>query len=244
MMTEIPSDKKGGRKTPAAAGIMLMHRNDIWAELEKLPEGQLFKAEDINSKNPQWGEDFGQMRNYDYVHVNDGYLVATKEGRTVRGLPNPTKVAHSWLARFNHHDTLVEFGDWTAHRMGLYPWEPIAGYRWRCDTPKASAVLSLGHMKLRIEYGPEWLRDNTKEGKLFRALHDMPTKTLGYDIYSWVNTGNENRKQQIEDLRAFTSQHDDAWEAWEDLDTKGNRPSSVIDTVLTALRTEKERREK
>lgn len=240
--TIIPSDKKGGRKTPAAAGLTLEHRDTLWERLQARPEGSLFKTEDIIGDDKHMGDDFAAMRNHDYVHVNDGWLTAVKEGAHVRGLPNPRKVAQDWLNRFDHHDTVVEFGDWTAWRVGLFPWEPIAGYRFRTKTPQATSVLFLGHMKIRVVHGPDWLRDDSKQGQLFRALHDMPHKTFGLNIHTWAK-GEEGLKK-LKALRPYAIEHDAAWEEWEDEETKGIKPSSLIDMALQAVHVENERRKR
>jgi hypothetical protein len=232
--------QKGGRPTPQDAGKTLAHRDLLWDRIQTYPEGALFKAEEITGDDRALMADFAAMRDHDYVHVTDGWLTGIRETTYVRMLPHPQKVAQSWLAIKAPDDHLVEFGDWCAWRMNLYPWEPIAGYRFRCATPKIDTILALGHMRMRIESGPAWLRDETPAGELLRALHDTAYKNLKPELHRWLLNEKERKIDLLQEAKALAEAADVAWHL-QDLAQHGPRPSLCVDIVDEVLRSIKEK---
>jgi len=232
-MSTLSARPKGGRLTPAEAGIKTTHRDILWGMLTALPEGSIFRPKAFTEGLEAGAlEDLLATTGYDHLHLSDGWHTPVRETAHVRIAPDPIKVVDTWCA---HHQwgTPYLFGDWLAHKHGLYPWEPLAGFRFRVPAPKVDCVLALGHMRIRIQEGPSWLMDNSPQGELLRALTDMPHKTLRINLRQWLPTAPQNRAhldQVLETLDALD-------EEWRDCEAagKGERPSVVAGLVRSAL---------
>lgn len=227
------SPHKGGRPTPIQAGLLLDHRDAVWERLKELPEGSLFRPDQLLMDMPNEAKvDFVKTLGLDHVHVSDGWHTAIKEGVHNRLLPNPVLVAQAWC-RLHGWGEPVEFGDWTAWREELYKWEPIAGFRFRVPNDNAESVLALGHMRIRIQTGPSWLMGQDLPNRLIQALVDMPRKTLKHDLRRWIHAAHSRRH----DLMAALDLMDGLDEAWESNTSvfKGERPSAVAHQVRQAL---------
>jgi hypothetical protein len=233
--------KKSGRKTPQQDGKNLKHRDELWDKINTFPEGTLFKAKSIlENLDSDYASNFNDMKNHDYVHVCDGWLTPIVETKNLRRLPRATIIAHKWAERFS--DTLVEFGDWSALKNGIYPWEPIEGYRFRSEKKETQATLSLGYMKIRIYAGPDWLKEDTPENVLLRSINDMPIKSLGGDLFKWLTRGqgiNEKEKlfKKTEELAASL---DAQWEITDEA-IRDRRPTEIMTMAKEAISRERER---
>lgn len=228
---------KGGRPTPERAGLVLANRPVLWERLQVLPEGTVFHLDAITEGLDEAAKtDLEAMIGYDLVPVHKNWYTAIREGRYVRLLPNAEKVVESWCGL---HDwgTPTLFGDWWAHRNGLYPWEPIAGYRFRVTAPGANTTLTLGHMRLRIVSCPAWLEGTEPHIQVARALCDMPHKTLAGDIHKWLQ-GGENGQRRLwltQALAHLQSVQEGDWETAHP-DARGWKPLEVARYVGTLVR--------
>jgi len=164
---------RGGRITAQQAGVMVTHRDIIYARMCALPEGALFTQDDV-TETAEEIDDFALLRGHDYVHVVDGYFTRIIETTHLRRLPRVMDVIDHY-SRMRGIE-LVETGDRAAWRLGIKQWEPILGYRFHSSG--ADDILSLGHMKIRIISGPEWARDPSQEAMLFRCFYDQPLKDI------------------------------------------------------------------
>ena len=205
--------RKGGR-APSQASPAYPFREALWEKMSQLEEGTVFTPDMIlEGFPPEAKKDFAYMNNHEHVALSATWHTAIREGRFNRLLPDPEKVVASW-AQAHAISSPVLFGDWHASRIGLYPWEPIAGYRFRASAGLATdVVLSLGHMRLRIEpTGPmTWLASDEPTHLLARAFYDMPHKTFGLNLKNWI--GNDyTRKEQVKRVMDFLQEQDSGWE--------------------------------
>ena len=164
-------------KTAQDDGIAVPLRDELYARMCALPEGHLFRTEDIVRSEDERA-DFAALRDYDYVHVFDGYMTRIVETRYVRLTP-PTEKILDHYARIRGI-ALTETGDRTAWRMKLKEWEPIEGYRYY--STGEDEVLSQGQIKIRIIAAPDWIRADDRTTTLFRCFYDQPLKDSVYSI--------------------------------------------------------------
>jgi len=141
--------------------------------MSEFSEGAFFRQEDI-VKSPEEVSDFIALRNFDYVHVIDGYCTRIIETQYLRRLPKVDAVLEAYAAL--RKCNLTETGDRTAWRMRIKQWEPLQGYRYYSDG--CDDLLTLGHMKIRLLASPAWARDQSPEAVLFRCFYDQPLKEL------------------------------------------------------------------
>jgi hypothetical protein len=226
---------KGGRPTPEQAGLKLAHRDALWARVCALGEGTVFQGHTIMDGLPEDAQaDLAGMVGYDILAVNKDWYTGVLEGAYVRVLPNPLKVVQSWCAA-QGWDQPTLFGDWAAHRTGLYPWEPIAGYRLRTPTPGVNSTLTLGHARIRIFSCPPWLEGDTAVLETVRALVDMPHKTLAADLRRWLAKDEGNATLLASALEHLSSVDDAAWDRAQP-EARGWRPADVLRSVAAARR--------
>lgn len=192
----------GGYPTPEDDGIHLEHRKTLVERMQDLGEGVLFRTGDISHTAGE-ADDISRMRGYDYIHVVDGYCVAIVETPYLRRAPRRALMLESYkrLAACN----LVETGDRIAWRMRLKPWEPLAGYRYYTDGDPA--VLSFGHMKIRILRGASWLLDESDPARLFRALVDLTDKEYAIAMQRRENTARISDEQMEEAIEWARERH-------------------------------------
>jgi hypothetical protein len=164
----------GGKLTANAAGLTIPHRDEIYAKISSIPEGTLFRAEDIVGDADQWADDFTMLRDYDYMHVVDGWLVGVVETDYLRRSPKLSHILSSYEDAMNC--TLTPTGDRTAYEKGYRLWEPLQGYRYYTDGE--TRLLTIGGLKVRVINSPDWLRDTSPQGELLRVLYDTPEKEL------------------------------------------------------------------
>ena len=167
----------GGRKSAKDNGISIENRELIYARMCEFPEGSLFTQADI-VQGQDWAEDFACLRDYDYVHVADGYFTRIVETDYLRRLPKVSDVISSYETLHGTH--LIKTGDRTAWEIGLKQWEPVEGYRFYSSD--RSDLLSLGRMKIRIIPAPSWLRSLQKDATLFRCFYDQPYKDIDHSL--------------------------------------------------------------
>jgi hypothetical protein len=165
---------RGGRMTAEAAGLKVQHRDEIFVRISALPEGTLFRREDILGGDIHMSGDFTLLRNHDYLEVFEGWCVGIVETDYLRRPPKLDLV----LSAFQKLEdcSLYPTGDRLAWQAELREWEPLQGYRYY--TEGTSRLLSLGGVKIRIMNAPAWLRDETPEGELLRICYDTEEKGL------------------------------------------------------------------
>lgn len=234
--------KKGGRPTPEDAGLKLTHRDKIYEHLQNAESGSLFRLDGIiDQLGDETANDLLAMKEYDYVHVKEGWHTAVREGKHVRMMPSPHVVASNWAAM--NQDKLVDFGDRIANKKGWFPWEPIEGYRFRCARKETTGILTLSHMKIRIELSVPWLIDDSDAGIMYRCIHDLPQKGLGRYLIPWL-AGNDKNKEQmtskISTLEEYAQSYDQEWHE-ADPEIRGRRPISYVDAIKEMVSEEKQR---
>lgn len=160
-----------GRPTAESAGLTIPMRSALFERLSAMEEGTLFQLGEVARDKAEY-DDLIALRDFDYVHVADGYFTPIIETRHLRRLPDERLVIASW-AKLKELQ-LVETGDRAAYRIGARQWYPIEG--WRFHSSGKDEVLSLGHMKIRLHASPDWAREETPRGTLLRCLCDQTTK--------------------------------------------------------------------
>lgn len=232
-MTATQNLKKGGRPTPGAAGLLVPHRDALWNRLKALPEGAIFRPEALAAGlGTDALDDLWATTGYDHLHIADGWHTAIIETAHVRIAPNPVAVVQAWC---NQHElgTPVIFGDWIANHQRLIRWEPIAGFRFRVPAPNIDTVLALGHMRVRIQTGPDWLLNTDPIGNTLRMLVDTPIKTIQQNITAWLHQGGHERQQHLNAARAILAEVDALWEESTAV-AKGERPSILAQHLAGA----------
>jgi hypothetical protein len=226
---------KGGRPTPEQAGLHLDHREALWNKLCQMDEGTVFQWDTVLDGMPEGArDDLAAMVGYDLLSIHKDWYTAVREGAYVRMMPNPIKVVESWCAVQGWEQPTL-FGDWAAHKMGLYLWEPIAGYRLRTRTPNVHSTLVLGHARIRIVSCPSWLEGDTDVLDTVRALVDMPHKTLAVDLKRWLAKGEGNGALLDAALVHLAGVEDSLWDRAHP-DARGWKPADVLRSVAAARR--------
>jgi len=162
----------GGIKTAAATGIEVPNRAEIYARISALPEGQLFRMEDIVAEDRHLAEDFTALRGHDYLHMADGWFVGVVETAHLRRLPRIEAMTASYEE--TRGCTLVETGDRVAWRLRLKQWEPILGLRFY--STGSDEYIAYTRHGTRMINAPDWLMQEDDTGRLLRAFHDTPAK--------------------------------------------------------------------
>ncbi len=161
----------GGRKTAKQDGIEAPLRDDLYSRMCSFPEGALFRQEDV-VKNPSEARDFAALRDYDYVHVVDGFLTRIVETEYLRRIPSVDLLVQSYI-KLRDID-IIETGDRSAYRLKLKQWAPIEGFRFYSSGD--DEILSLSKIKIRFYNSPGWIRERTCAAELFRCFYDQPVK--------------------------------------------------------------------
>lgn len=169
-----------GRPTAEAAGLSIPMRSALFDRLREMDEGALFQLRDIAQDRAEC-DALAAMRDFDYVHVAEGYFTPIIETRHLRRLPDERRVIASWAKLKNLQ--LVETGDRTAYSIGARQWYPLEG--WRFHSSGKDEVLSLGNMKIRLYASPDWAREETPRGTLLRCLCDQSTKEAARTL-RWI----------------------------------------------------------
>lgn len=164
----------GGIKTAEAAGLKVPNRGEIYERISALPEGQLFRLEEIVGDDDHLAVDFAALRGHDYIHLADGWFVGIVETETLRRLPKVDAVMAAY-ARVKG-SVLVETGDRIAWRIGLKQWEPILGIRYYTDAD--DDYIAYTRFGTRVINAPDWLRAEDETSRLLRAFHDTPAKEM------------------------------------------------------------------
>jgi hypothetical protein len=175
----------GGYPTAEREGILVPSRDTIYQRISSLPEGTIFRREDIISGDDSLIEDFDLLRGYDYFHVGGGNLIGIIETESLRCLPELGAFVRSY--EMKNQSRLIETGDWTALRLGMKRWEPIRGRRYY-TTGKNKELLSYGrYMKIEIIPGDSWLFDESEAATIARAVYDtFQDKESEIEIIDWT----------------------------------------------------------
>jgi hypothetical protein len=118
----------GGYPTAERDGLLVPSRDIIYQRISSLPEGTIFRRDDIISGDDSLVEDFASLRGYDYFDLNNGNLIGIVETEFLRRLPKLGALVKSY--EMKNQSRLIETGDWTALRLGMKRWEPIRGLRY------------------------------------------------------------------------------------------------------------------
>ena len=225
----------GGRLTAEAAGISAPYQDEIYARITAIPEGELFRADSLLGADVHLSESFTLLRNYDYLHVADGWLVGVVETKHLRRSPYLPKVIASYESIMNC--TLTPTGDRIAWERGLRQWEPLQGYRYYTDGE--SRLLTIGNLKIRTLKAPEWLRDTSPEGELLRIFYDTPEKEIA-EIVAKTKLDRQVSQEDLDavfDLASSISVSND----FEDPSCEYGDPLKVILTVQSHMASKNER---
>lgn len=168
---------RGGRKTAQQSGINIRTRDVLYERMCEYAEGAFFTIDDI-CENDSEKQDFIALQGYDQLHVFDQYHTRIVETEKLRRLPTLKSVLEHYCQV--RDCKIVKSGDRFAWEEGYKVWEPIKGYRFYTD--KKEDTLSLGRIKIKILNAPEWLRDESTDGRMFRCFYDLDPKELNHAL--------------------------------------------------------------
>lgn len=176
---------RGGIPEADTKYLRLTRRDEIFAAISAIPEGQLFRAEDICGNDEQLLQEFSALKGFDYLEIIDKWYAGVKETKYLRMPPRIEKVLSSYSETFGCR--IAEAGEWVSWRIGMRQWEPIEGFRFYTD--RSARTLHLRNIKIRLEVAPAWLLDESQAGRTLRALIDTPEKEFNTAVLRYLLQG-------------------------------------------------------
>lgn len=174
--------KLGGIPSAEDAGIIVPRAPEVRERLSSLPDGEVFLPAELFANDEGLLAAFYALRDHDHVAIGAGFHVAIRETCYLRRLPPAQAVMRSWAARFGFRT--VEAGDWAACRLGITPWEPMAGCAALSSGPDTH--LQMRSIRMRFIHAPDWMLEEGKEQDAMRALLSISEREFASTIENFL----------------------------------------------------------
>lgn len=186
----------------------------IVERIQAYPPGTLFRPEDITQGDRNLASAFALSRNSEHFHVVDGWHAGYWDAPSIRMSPKLEDLICSYSQLRDAR--VVEAGEWSSLRLGMRKYSPLAGHRFYSSGP--TEVIMHNTIPLRIVNAPDWLLDDSEEGRLLRALFDTDPKDFEDDLRRWLRSPAGSIEQlealpahlETLDLPAFDPEQEDA----------------------------------